>query len=183
MLANLVTPIVVDSGVPTPSTPPGPALQTMANCEMSPFSLVHAPTEDDLVEDLSTCRLPNRRGALQGQGPTSTPRKFLSRIFGGLGTSAVEKGKYKTITASGEPLDGEEGELVDEGCFVDAKDTFGFGMCARSRFAPVPGLIVSSARPVVNASLRAGLGGLQVLGFAFHPCLLGRLYQLARCGP
>ncbi|KAG8899403.1 hypothetical protein FRB99_006748 [Tulasnella sp. 403] len=60
-------------------------------------------------------------------------RRFWTRIWLGLYSgAAVDKRRHARIGEGwwdGGPLDGEEGELVDdEGCFVDASDTVGFDL-------------------------------------------------------
>lgn len=75
------------------------------------------------------------------------PRRFLSRILAGFSaapalSAQTPKGKGKRKARSSHyfdareefalPLDGEEGELIDdEGCFVDARETIGMGECSR----------------------------------------------------
>lgn len=117
------------SGVSSSSDSIEPRLRTMrsiASFDTAAYSLIFPPQADD---DL---------------GLTSRPRRFLSRILAGLSTAPasptvhVAKGKgrrkaqasyyFDARSDLGLPLDGEEGELIDdEGCFVDARETIGMG--------------------------------------------------------
>ncbi|KAG8887725.1 hypothetical protein FRB98_009109 [Tulasnella sp. 332] len=115
------------SGVSSSPDPAEPRLRTMrsiASFDTAAYSLIFPPQADDEM------------------GFTTKPRRFLSRILAGLSTPPASstahiskrKGKRKArasyyFDAQSDldlPLDGEEGELIDdEGCFVDARETIG----------------------------------------------------------
>jgi len=56
---------------------------------------------------------------------------LLPRLLGAL-SSPGKKGKGKALPAydyfDGLPLDGEEGELIDEACYIDISPSTGIGM-------------------------------------------------------
>ncbi|KAG8981618.1 hypothetical protein FRB94_006685 [Tulasnella sp. JGI-2019a] len=98
-------------------------VRSISSFDTAAYSLVSPPQANDEI------------------GLTSKSRRFLSRILAGLSTAPAtstthSKGKAKRKARSSYyfdalshldlPLDGEEGELIDdEGCFVDAKETIG----------------------------------------------------------
>ncbi|THG92579.1 hypothetical protein EW145_g8667, partial [Phellinidium pouzarii] len=96
------------------------------------------------------------RGAMGGGGFSvrRSPRlskAALGRIWGALSSPARRSRTKSRSVFDGLPLDGEEGELIDEACFIATRPTYGMG--AHRRMSSDRGFIVhpGNARSAVRA--------------------------------
>ncbi|KIO24106.1 hypothetical protein M407DRAFT_77366 [Tulasnella calospora MUT 4182] len=132
------------------------SLRHVQSFETSAYSVIGIPTSPKADQEFNGL---GRTGAIDGpdaaacrlfkplppqpQQPYqhSTPRKIFSKIFGiGNGGNGSVRGKSKRVSIRRDadvddadyPLDGEEGELIDdEACFVDAKEVSGFDILSQ----------------------------------------------------
>ena len=113
-------------------SPPSPMSFVHVRMPSGTYDVVTSPTSGPEGTPDCTHFVQRSRGfSTERWTPRRNPNKLgkaaLGRIWGAL-SSPARKGKYRNLSAlDGLPLDGEEGELIDEACFFEQRKSVGCG--------------------------------------------------------
>lgn len=112
-------------------SPPSPMSFVHVRVPSGAYDVITSPTSGP--EGTPACAYfisPAKAGANNHWPPRRTPTRLgkatLGRIWGAL-SSPARKGKGRAFPMFDLPLDGEEGELIDEACFFEPRTTVGCG--------------------------------------------------------